>query len=58
MVRSGEEPEARCRQAEQVAIGVGNQLVEAFGRGVELQGMVRTVMFRVWHAGVGAIDAG
>ena len=53
----GEESQARRRQPEQVAVGVGHQLVRSLGRGIELQRMVGDLMLRERQLPIGAIDA-
>ena len=52
----GEEAQARDRQAVEMAVGVGHQLVGLLGRRVEAERMVDIVVDRERHLGVGAVD--
>ena len=54
----GEEAQARGRQAEQVAVGVGHQLVGFLGGGVHADGVVHRIVLGERHLGVAAVDAG
>ena len=52
----GEKPQAGGRDAVEVAVGVGHQLVGFFCRGIEADGMVDVVVGRKRHDGIAAVD--
>ena len=54
----GEEAQAGGGQREQMAVGVGHQLVGLLGRGVEADRMIDVVVLGKRHALIAAVDAG
>ena len=51
-----EEPEPGDREAVQMAVGMGHQLIGLLGRGVERHRVVDVVVYREGHAGIGAVN--